>query len=45
MMDDDPEDPHGTASEIIFGLLIGFAAWMVVLVMILIAYFLSGKSS
>lgn len=40
-MNDDPKDSHGTAMEIIDGLIIGFAGWMVILVIILIAFILS----
>lgn len=40
-MDDDQKNPHLTAKGIIHGLIIGFAAWMVVLVVILIAIILS----
>jgi len=43
-MNDDSTDSHVTASKIIHGLIIGFAAWMVVLVVILIALTLSGKA-
>lgn len=40
-MNDDRDDPQLTAKGIIDGLIIGFAAWMVVLVTLLIIYSLT----
>ena len=43
-MNDESDDSPVTASEIIHGLIIGFAVWMVLYVAILIGVILSGKS-